>query len=166
MTARKFTMPGSLNESLAASQRPDSGPDNSPANTMNSFSKSAQHPMSSDKPKISSGITFAAEDKLPKLPIPDLESSCKKYLQALKPLQTPREHADTKAAVDEFLRSEGPELQEKLKKYATGKTSYIEQFCELTLEPSVGCGCRNGRRGSRLLELDTVADLTQGTTPI
>jgi len=27
------------------------------------------------------------------------------------------------------LKSEGPELQERLKKYANGKTSYIEQFC-------------------------------------
>lgn len=86
--------------------------------------------MSADKAKPNPGITFAAEDKLPKLPIPDLESSCNKYLQALKPLQTAREHADTKVAVDEFLKTDGPELQERLKKYATGKTSYIEQFCK------------------------------------
>lgn len=157
MTARKFTMPGSLNESLAASQRQKSGSDASPANTMNSFSNAAQHPMSSDKPKISPGITFAAEDKLPKLPIPDLESSCKKYLQALKPLQTPREHSDTKAAVDEFLRSEGPELQEKLKKYATGKTSYIEQFCEWTQDPSFRCGCRSDRRHGTLPGLEHIS---------
>jgi Choline/Carnitine o-acyltransferase. len=44
------------------------------------------------------------------------------------PLQSPREHEDTKAAVQEFLKNEGPELQEKLKKYAFSKTSYIEQF--------------------------------------
>jgi carnitine O-acetyltransferase len=80
-----------------------------------------------DKPK--GGITFAHQDKLPKLPIPDLESSCQKYLTALKPLQSAREHAETKHAVEEFLRHEGPELQEKLKKYAAGRTSYIEQFC-------------------------------------
>lgn len=96
----------------------------------NSDSSSARQPLASDKPKISPGITFAAEDKLPKLPIPELESSCKKYLQALKPLQSAHEHAETQAAVDEFLKSEGPELQEKLKKYATGKSSYIEQFCK------------------------------------
>jgi len=130
MTARKFTMPTSLNESLAASQPPNSGPDPSPAAAMNSYTASAREPLSSQKPKHNTGITFAAEDKLPKLPIPDLESSCKKYLEALKPLQSPREQADTKAAVEEFLKSEGPELQERLKKYATGKTSYIEQFCK------------------------------------
>lgn len=75
------------------------------------------------------GVTFAHQDKLAKLPIPDLESSCERYLQALKPLQSAREQSDTRHAVEEFLAKEGPELQEKLKRYAAGKTSYIEQFC-------------------------------------
>ena len=75
-------------------------------------------------------ITFANQDALPKLPIPDLGSTCKKYLESLLPLQNPREHEETKAAVQDFLRTDGPELQEKLKAYATSKTSYIEQFCE------------------------------------
>ncbi|KAI6354599.1 hypothetical protein MCOR25_008542 [Pyricularia grisea] len=74
------------------------------------------------------GITFAAQDSLPKLPIPDLERTCEKYLAALKPLQSPREHGETQNAVQEFLKHDGPELQEKLKKYAEGQTSYIEQF--------------------------------------
>lgn len=77
------------------------------------------------------GVTFAHQEKLPKLPIPDLETTCEKYLTALKPLQSHREHADTRHAVNEFLRQEGPELQEKLKKYAEGRTSYIEQFCKI-----------------------------------
>lgn len=73
-------------------------------------------------------MTFANQPLLPKLPIPDLESSCRKYLDALRPLQTPSEREDTKAAVDEFLRTDGPVLQEKLKNYASSQTSYIEQF--------------------------------------
>jgi carnitine O-acetyltransferase len=75
------------------------------------------------------GVTFTNQDSLPKLPIPDLESTCRKYIESLVPLQTPREHEETKASVYDFLKSEGPELQEKLKKYASYKTSYIEQFC-------------------------------------
>lgn len=75
------------------------------------------------------GITYAAQDKLPKLPIPELEGTLKRYLSSLKPLQSTREHAETQQAVDEFLKRDGPELQDKLKKYANGKTSYIEQFC-------------------------------------
>lgn len=79
------------------------------------------------------GITFAGQETLPKLPIPELEQTCDRYLAALKPLQSYREHADTKHAVREFLKNEGPDLQEKLKKYALEKTSYIEQFCKFCL---------------------------------
>ena len=75
-------------------------------------------------------ITFANQEKLPKLPIPDLESTTEKYLSALKPLQSPREHQDTIRVVKGFLQKDGPELNERLKKYASDKTSYIEQFCE------------------------------------
>lgn len=85
-------------------------------------------PMSSESAK--GGVTFASQDQLPKLPIPELASTCRRYMEALKPLQNAREHSDTQQAVDEFLRRDGPELQEKLKNYAQGRTSYIEQFCE------------------------------------
>lgn len=94
------------------------------------FDKTKQEPLASSKSKDAKpGITFAAQDNLPKLPIPDLESTAKKYLKALDPLQTAREHADTERAVTEFLKTDGPALQEKLKSYAQGKSSYIEQFC-------------------------------------
>ncbi|KAI1910457.1 carnitine O-acetyltransferase yat1 [Ophidiomyces ophidiicola] len=77
------------------------------------------------------GITFEKQDLLPKLPIPSLESTCRKYLDSLAPLQSPREHKETKSAVRKFLRDEGPTLQKKLQLYASSKTSYIEQFCKL-----------------------------------
>lgn len=132
---RTFTAPKSLNESLAvvgqAPMAPDTGRSHDGANKVaEEFSKGDKNPISTHEQKAQQGITFAAQDKLPKLPIPDLESSTKKYLAALKPLQSAREHAETQQAVDEFLKAEGPELQERLKKYATGKTSYIEQFCK------------------------------------
>lgn len=76
------------------------------------------------------GIMFAGQDKLPKLPIPDLNSTCEKYLEALKPLQNGPEHEETESAVQQFLRNEGPKLQARLKKYALGKASYLEQFCK------------------------------------
>lgn len=89
----------------------------------------ARQPLASHKPVTSRpGVTFAAQDSLPKLPIPDLDATCKRYLESLEPLQGLREHEETKGAVDEFLRHEGPDLQERLKKYASGKSSYIEQF--------------------------------------
>lgn len=76
------------------------------------------------------GLTFANQDSLPKLPVPDLEDTCRRHLDALAALQTPREHEETKAAVQEFLKTDGPQLQERLKNYASSKTSFIEQFCE------------------------------------
>lgn len=95
-----------------------------------SFSKEEKNPLAHQNGKASKpGITFAAQDNLPKLPIPDLEPTLKKYLTSLDPLQTAREHADSERACDEFLRTDGPGLQDKLKQYATGKSSYIEQFC-------------------------------------
>lgn len=134
-TVRLFTMPKSLNESLAQPGQPqvasDRGRSLDEAKKVNDeLTKDQKDPLASHQPKVEHGITFAAQDKLPKLPIPDLDSSLSKYLAALKPLQSPREHGETQQAVEEFLRAEGPELQERLKRYATGKTSYIEQFCK------------------------------------
>ncbi|KAK2624261.1 hypothetical protein QTJ16_006211 [Diplocarpon rosae] len=126
-------MSKSLNESLAQAGTPQAAHDigrshGGAKRAADEYSKDQKNPLGSDQPKHKAGITFAAQDKLPKLPIPDLEGSTSKYLAALKPLQSSREHAETQQAVEEFLRAEGPELQERLKKYANGKTSYIEQF--------------------------------------
>ncbi|KAK6609406.1 hypothetical protein ACHAQE_003705 [Botrytis cinerea] len=132
---RTFRMPKSLNESLITAGEPpvNAAPDRNRSmegakKVSEGYSKDQRDPLASDQPKHEQGITFAAQDKLPKLPIPELDSSMTKYLTALKPLQSPREHAETKQAVEEFLKNDGPELHERLKKYANGKTSYIEQF--------------------------------------
>lgn len=130
-------MPKSLDASLSepSQAQPTAATDSSKPleeakKSQDEFSKDQRDPLSSNQPHHKRGITFAAQDKLPKLPIPDLDSSIKKYLAALKPLQTRREHAESKQAAEDFRRTDGPDLQEKLKKYATGKTSYIEQFCK------------------------------------
>lgn len=93
-----------------------------------SFTKKEKDPLSQKGERSKQGITFAAQDKLPKLPIPELDASMKVYLEALGPLQSSSEHNETKAAARDFVEHEGKELQDRLKKYATGKTSYIEQF--------------------------------------
>jgi carnitine O-acetyltransferase len=134
---RTFTMPKSLNESLAEAGKQvassaDPGRSLDGAKRANEgYSKDQRSPLGADQQHYKRGITFAAQDKLPRLPIPELDASMGKYLAALKPLQSPREYAETQQATEEFLKSEGPELQERLKKYANGKTSYIEQFCML-----------------------------------
>ena len=134
--ARRFARPRSIDETLIASSTVNgSGMGNDAERSMaaakeatDAFTKEEKEPLTSKEKKSKQGITFAAQDKLPKLPIPDLESSTRKYLDALKPLQSSREHDDTRAAVRAFLDHEGGDLQDKLKKYASNKTSYIEQF--------------------------------------
>lgn len=128
-------MPRSLNESLAEPGKPKTASDGGRSSegakrATEEYTKGEQDPLANDQPSYKQGITFSAQEKLPKLPIPDLEHSMSRYLTALKPLQGPREYAETQMATEEFLKNEGPELQERLKKYATGKTSYIEQFCK------------------------------------
>jgi carnitine O-acetyltransferase len=66
-------------------------------------------------------ITLAHQDKLPKLPIPPLEDTCRRYLRALEALQDEKDHAATKKAVQEFLQGDGPKLQEQLKSWAETK---------------------------------------------
>lgn len=105
--------------------------DENAANSASNQPQEAMAPLASHKPApVKPGVTFAAQDKLPKLPIPELDATCKKYLDALEPLQSSREHRDSEMAVQEFLKGEGPELQDRLRKYSSGKSSYIEQFCK------------------------------------
>lgn len=73
--------------------------------------------------------TFEYQDQLQKLPIPDLEETCKNYLSVLKPLQTEREHEKTVEAVEKFLKDgTGTYLDSELRKYSETRNSYIEQF--------------------------------------
>ncbi|KAI9651756.1 MAG: hypothetical protein M1829_002454 [Trizodia sp. TS-e1964] len=64
-----------------------------------------------------SSVTYSNQARLPILPIPELEDTCKKYLETLKPLQTARENEASAAAVQNFLHLEGPDLQRKLKNF-------------------------------------------------
>ncbi|KAF3766315.1 hypothetical protein M406DRAFT_290756 [Cryphonectria parasitica EP155] len=120
---RIFTVPKALGETLSVAD--SRSPPTPKRQTPRSLPANGEIP---NGDRSYPGITFAHQDKLAKLPIPDLAATCAKYLRALKPLQSPREHSDTRHAVQELLKNEGPELQEKLKKYAEGQTSYIEQF--------------------------------------
>ncbi|EJD46993.1 acyltransferase ChoActase/COT/CPT [Auricularia subglabra TFB-10046 SS5] len=76
----------------------------------------------------SSPPTYSLQHKLPKLPVPPLGDTLKRYLRALRALQDDREHEQTKRAVEEFLNDEGPRIQEQLIAYAKDKDSYIEEF--------------------------------------
>lgn len=142
MAVKTFTRPTSLDGKLATVPEYGSMPqgNGSPEPTRSaeaamgvtqSYSKDDKAPIRHRNGQSKPGITFAAQDRLPNLPIPELESSLTKYLNALTPLQSAKEHQDTEAAIKDFLRIDGPKLQEKLKDYAKGRANYIEQFCKL-----------------------------------
>jgi carnitine O-acetyltransferase len=79
-------------------------------------------PMMQPSDLISTGTkAFEASKKLPTLPIPPLEDTCRRYLRALEGLQEPDEHARTKQAVEKFLNGDGPRIQERLKRWAANK---------------------------------------------
>lgn len=64
----------------------------------------------------SKGATLRFQDSLPRLPVPTLEETTKRYLKSLHPLLSATEYSDSKAAVEEFIKPGGigGKLQEKL----------------------------------------------------
>lgn len=78
---------------------------------------------------VPNGAAAVKEADLPKLPLPKLEDTCRRYLRALEGLQDEDEHQRTKAVVKEFLESgEGEKWHKKLEEYNDGVDSYIEEF--------------------------------------
>ena len=64
----------------------------------------------------SKGPMLRFQESLPKLPVPSLEETAKRYLKTLRPLLSPAEFDASKKAVEEFIKpgGAGPKLQEKL----------------------------------------------------
>ncbi|KAH8235171.1 hypothetical protein KR032_009629 [Drosophila birchii] len=73
--------------------------------------------------------TLYFQRSLPRLPIPLLENSCQRFVEATKPLLSSAEQAQTQRTVEEFRQGIGMELHAKLKQHdAENKhTSYISQ---------------------------------------
>jgi carnitine O-acetyltransferase len=66
---------------------------------------------------------------LPRLPIPELEETLKKYLETVEVLVTEKEFQETKKKVDSFLHGKGPALHQELKELALKTpTSWLEGF--------------------------------------
>ncbi|KAI8039277.1 hypothetical protein M5D96_008000 [Drosophila gunungcola] len=73
--------------------------------------------------------TLYFQRSLPRLPIPLLEHSCNRFLEATRPLLSPGEQLETQEKVEQFRQGIGMELHAKLKNHdAENKhTSYISQ---------------------------------------
>ena len=79
-----------------------------------------------------SSRTFGNEDRLPRVPLPELEDSCRRFVEWCAPLLTPEELAETEAAVASFLRPDSPArtLHEALREYdaTPGVRSWLDTF--------------------------------------
>ncbi|WP_433575241.1 choline/carnitine O-acyltransferase [Nocardia brasiliensis] len=76
--------------------------------------------------------TFAADDTLPRVPLPTLEASCHRFLEWCAPLLTADELATTEAAVADLLRPDSPArtLHAALAEYdaTAGVGSWLDLF--------------------------------------
>lgn len=76
--------------------------------------------------------TFGNEDRLPRVPVPTLADSCRRFLEWCGPLLTADEMAETEAAVAEFLAPDSPAhgLQAALEEYdrSPGVHSWLDTF--------------------------------------
>jgi carnitine O-acetyltransferase len=78
--------------------------------------------------------TFDAEDDLPRVPVPALADSAEQFLAWCEPLLDDAQRAETRAAVDQLLRPDGPGpvLQAALEAYDAAPTthSWLDDFWE------------------------------------
>ena len=99
---RFFTAPKPMGDTMDSPKQPTLEPkitsssnqvfSNGDAPTQDKANGPVGAPDASSKEK--KGLTFANQDSLPKLPIPDLEATCRRYQEALSALQTPREQEE------------------------------------------------------------------------
>ena len=66
--------------------------------------------------------------KLPKLPVPDLGQTLRKYLISVRPLLTPTEYSETVRVTNDFLKNEGPHLQSRLLSRAAVRDNWLSEW--------------------------------------
>ncbi|CAG5116701.1 unnamed protein product, partial [Candidula unifasciata] len=72
--------------------------------------------------------TFSVEQSLPKLPVPPLEQTLKKYLDTCYPLLTEEQYKSTQEIVNRFLKNEGPALQKLLEERARKEVNWLSEW--------------------------------------
>lgn len=73
--------------------------------------------------------TMHFQKSLPRLPIPDLQMTCTRYLNAQKPLLSEDQFSKTESYVQHFLKNQGPELQAELK-LQDSRNKHTNYICE------------------------------------
>ncbi|XP_007424767.1 peroxisomal carnitine O-octanoyltransferase [Python bivittatus] len=72
--------------------------------------------------------TFQYQNSLPSLPVPPLDESLKKYLDAVRPFLNQEEYQRTQDIVKRFENGIGKELHQKLLERATVKKNWLEEW--------------------------------------
>lgn len=78
--------------------------------------------------------TYSGQSKLPRLPIPSLEETLKRFPQKIWALQDSEQRNETQRIVSNFLNGNGPRLQALLEAYDNEgiesgyHNSYVEEF--------------------------------------
>ncbi|KAG8179267.1 hypothetical protein JTE90_026731 [Oedothorax gibbosus] len=74
--------------------------------------------------------TFAHDEKLPSLPVPNLSETLSKYLDSVKGLVSEEEFLNTTAIVEKFRNGVGKELHRKLLHKAASERNWLEKWWE------------------------------------
>ncbi|TSK20192.1 Peroxisomal carnitine O-octanoyltransferase [Bagarius yarrelli] len=72
--------------------------------------------------------TFQYQSTLPPLPVPSLEESLNKYLDAVKPFASEQEFCNTTAIVKRFVEGIGPHLHQRLLQRAKSRRNWLEDW--------------------------------------
>ncbi|KAJ8521273.1 hypothetical protein ONZ45_g2023 [Pleurotus djamor] len=74
-------------------------------------------------------VTFAAQDKLDKLPVPDLRQTLDRLKESLRPIAwSDEEYAAVEKKIEEFGKGKGVELHERLLKHHAETKHWLEQW--------------------------------------
>uniref|UniRef100_A0A0B7BDL7 Choline/carnitine acyltransferase domain-containing protein n=2 Tax=Arion vulgaris TaxID=1028688 RepID=A0A0B7BDL7_9EUPU len=77
---------------------------------------------------IPKGRTFSVQYSLPKLPVPALDQTLKKYLDSCRPLLTDDEYNTTLQVVNRFRLKEGPDLHKLLEERAQKEVNWLSEW--------------------------------------
>ena len=75
--------------------------------------------------KPSEGVTYAAQDSLPSLPVPPLEQTMNKLVRTCQPFLSDDELEHTKACAKDFQNGIGKELQAQLEERAASMRNWV-----------------------------------------
>ncbi|TFK74974.1 carnitine acetyl transferase [Pluteus cervinus] len=80
-------------------------------------------------PAVPTSITFGAQDKLQRLPVPDLHTTLDRLKETLKPIAWSEEELrNVERKIDAFGAGKGPELHKRLLQRAASTPHWLEQW--------------------------------------